>query len=247
LTNALIDEIFIKFEKFVFIVTNRDSFFIFKFWLSFCYHLWIRLRYNLVYHSQMNEQIEKQNQIFESYLRNYVNYQQNDWIKWFNIVEYVYNNSLNNVLKQVLFQMMFDSEMKFENVIQTNLKINVFAARDRVVHVSKIRRTCETRWKQIEKAKKNYNKKRIQIEFKINDKIFLNARNIISIKSFKKLNYKYYDLYTINESINKILYKLNFSSIMKNIHDVFHVFFLKLVNVTIPCHSFSQVVSTKED
>ncbi len=61
LTNALIDEIFIKFERFIFIVTNRESFFIFKFWSSLCYHLWIRLWYNIVYHSQTNEQIERQN------------------------------------------------------------------------------------------------------------------------------------------------------------------------------------------
>jgi hypothetical protein len=197
LTNALIDEIFIKFEQFVFIVTDRDFFFIFKFWSSLCYHLWIRLQYNIVYHSQIDEQIEKQNQTFESYLRSYVNYQQNDWIKWFSIVEYVYNNSLNNVLKQTLFQMMFDSEMRFENVIQKNLKIDVFAARDRVVHVSKMRRTCEARWKQtLERAKRNYNKKKAQIEFKIDDKVFLNARNITSIRPFKKLNYKYYGLYT---------------------------------------------------
>ncbi len=135
------------------------------------------------------------------------------------------------MLKQISFQMMFDSEMKFENVIQKNLKIDVSAARDRVVQLSNVKRVCETRWKQaLDKAERNYNKKKAQIEFKINDKIFLNARNIISIRSFKKLNYKYYDLYTINELINKISYKLNFSSIMKNIHDVFHVFFLKLAN-----------------
>ncbi len=99
LTNALIDEIFIKFERFVFIVTNREFFFIFKFSSFLCYHLWIRLRYNIVYHSQTNEQIERQNQILKSYLKSYVNYQQNDWIKWFSIAEYVYNNNLNNVLK----------------------------------------------------------------------------------------------------------------------------------------------------
>jgi hypothetical protein len=81
LTNALIDEIFIKFERLVFIVTNRDFLFTFKFWSSLCYHLWVRLRYNIVYHSQIDEQIEKQNQTFESYLKSYVNYQQNDWIK----------------------------------------------------------------------------------------------------------------------------------------------------------------------
>jgi hypothetical protein len=43
LANVLIDEMFIKFERLVFIVTNRDSLFIFKFWFSFCYYLWIRL------------------------------------------------------------------------------------------------------------------------------------------------------------------------------------------------------------
>ncbi len=164
-------------------------------------------------------------------MRSYVNYHQNNWIKWFNIVEYVYNNNLNNVLKQILFQMMFDSEIKINNVIQKNFEIDVSSARDRVVHVSKMRRTCKIRWKQtLKRAKKNYNKKITKIEFKINDKVFLNAKNIISIKSFKKLNYKYYDSYTINESISKISYKLNFSSIMKNIHNVFHVFLLKLEN-----------------
>jgi hypothetical protein len=127
--------------------------------------------------------------------------------------------------------MMFDSEVKFEDVIQKDLKIDVSAARNRVVQLSKMRRICETRWKQaLNKAKRNYNKKKVQIEFKINDKVFLNAKNIISIKLFKKLNYKYYDFYTICESINKISYKLNFSSIMKEIHDVFHVFLLKLAN-----------------
>jgi hypothetical protein len=55
LTNVLIDEIFIKFERFIFIVTDRKFFFIFKFWSFLCYHLWIRLRYSIVYHSQTNE------------------------------------------------------------------------------------------------------------------------------------------------------------------------------------------------
>jgi hypothetical protein len=231
LTNALIDEIFIKFERFIFIVTDREFLFTFKFWSFLCYHLWIRLRYSIVYHSQTDEQIERQNQTLESYLRSYVNYQQNDWIKWLSIAEYAYNNSLNSVLKQTSFQMMFDSEVRFEDVIQKDLKIDVSAARDRVVQLSKMRRVCETRWKQaLDRAKRNYNKKRTQIEFKLDDKVFLNARNIISIRSFKKLNYKYYDLYTISESVDKISYRLNLSSIMRDIHDVFHVSLLEFTN-----------------
>jgi hypothetical protein len=142
----------------------------------------------------------------------------------------VYNNNLNSVLKTIFFSMMFDFEMRFENVIQKNLKIDVFAARDRVEFLSNVRRKCEALWKQArDRAKRNYNKKKIQIEFKINDKVFLNAKNIISIRSFKKLNYKYYESYTISASVNKISYRLDFSLIMKDIHDVFHVSLLKLV------------------
>ncbi len=58
----------------------------------------------------------------------------------------------------------------------------------------------------------------------------MNAKNFILMKSFQKLNYKYYDFYTINKLIKKILYKRNFSLIIKNIHNVFHVFFLKFAN-----------------
>jgi hypothetical protein len=58
--------------------------------------------------------------------------------------------------------MMFDSEMKFENVIQKDFKIDVFAARDRVVHVSNVKRAYEACWKQtLKKAKRNYNKKSV--------------------------------------------------------------------------------------
>ena len=47
------------------------------------------------------------------------------------------------------------------------------------------------------------------------------------IKSLKKLNYKYYDLYEIEKSINKQAYKFIFSKNMSKIHNFFHVSLLK--------------------
>jgi hypothetical protein len=63
--------------------------------------------------------------------------------------------------------------------------------------------------------------------YNVNDKVLLNVKNIIFIKSFKKLNYKYYDLYEIIESIKKQVYKLKLSFLLKEIHNVFHVFLLE--------------------
>ena len=61
LKNALIDKIFIKYERFVFFTINRDFLFIFNFWSILWYHFWIQLRYNIVYHSQTNKHTKKQN------------------------------------------------------------------------------------------------------------------------------------------------------------------------------------------
>ncbi len=82
------------------------------------------------------------------------------------------------MLKMISFNMMFDFEMKFENVIQKIFKIDVFVARGRVELLSNVRRKCEALSKQArDRGKRNYNKKKAQIEFKIEDKVFLNARN----------------------------------------------------------------------
>jgi hypothetical protein len=63
--------------------------------------------------------------------------------------------------------------------------------------------------------------------YNVDDKVLLNVKNIIFIKLFKKLNYKYYDLYEIIELIKKQVYKLKLSFLLKEIHNVFHVFFLE--------------------
>ena len=63
--------------------------------------------------------------------------------------------------------------------------------------------------------------------FNVDDKIYLNAKNIKFIRSSKKLNYKYYDSYVIEKSVDKQTYKLKLLANKKKIHDVFHVFLLE--------------------
>jgi hypothetical protein len=63
--------------------------------------------------------------------------------------------------------------------------------------------------------------------YNVDDKVLLNVKNIIFTKSFKKLDYKYYDSYEIIELIKKQVYKLKLSFLLKEIHNVFHVSLLK--------------------
>jgi hypothetical protein len=75
LTDVLVKELFTKLEISVFIITDRESLFIVNYWFVFCYHFKSALRYSTAFHSQTDEQTERQNQILKQYLRSYVNYQ----------------------------------------------------------------------------------------------------------------------------------------------------------------------------
>jgi hypothetical protein len=70
LIDAMIKELFIKCEIFEIIITDRENLFISKYWSTFCYHLKLAFRYNIAFHSQTNDQTERQNQTLEQYLRN---------------------------------------------------------------------------------------------------------------------------------------------------------------------------------
>ena len=43
------------------IISDRESIFISDFWLAICYHLKIKRRLSIVFYSQTNDQIERQN------------------------------------------------------------------------------------------------------------------------------------------------------------------------------------------
>jgi len=71
------------------------------------------------------------------------------------------------------------------------------------------------------------NKHRKKINYKIKSKMFLNERNIITARSFKKLNDKMLDSF-INLDFIDSLYKLKLSESM-HVHDVFHSDLLRSV------------------
>ena len=50
------------------IVTDRETFFIAKFWLSLCYFLSIKRRLSTAFHPQTDGQTERQNSIMKTYL-----------------------------------------------------------------------------------------------------------------------------------------------------------------------------------
>jgi len=71
-----------------------------------------------------------------------------------------------------------------------------------------------------EQMMKQVNKHRKEVDYKIESKMFLNERNIVTAKSFKKLDDKMLDSF-INLDFVDSSYKLKLSKSM-HVHDVFH-------------------------
>ncbi len=116
-------------------------------------------------------------------------------------------------------RMSFDSDIIEYESTRERLQIN------RIKNISEqMNKTlifaCEALIKTREQMINQANKHRKKINYKIESKMFLNEWNIITARSFKKLNDKMLDSFQITESVDSF-YKLKLSETM-HIHDVFH-------------------------
>ncbi len=217
-----------------FIVSNRDLQFIFILWKSLCKRLSINLQLFTVYHSQINDQSERVNQNVERYLRFFCSYMQNDWVKLLLMIEFVDNNALFSVIFSISFFLNkdFHSHMSFEldtieyesfrKCLQATKVENISEHMNKILMFAR-ESLVKTRKQMIQQA----NKHRKEVNYEIESKMFLNEWNIITARSFKKLDDKMLSLF-INLDLVDSSYKLKLSETM-HVHDVFHSDLLRLI------------------
>ncbi len=217
-----------------FIVSDRNSQFIFILWKFLCKRLSIFLRLFIVYHSQIDDQSERVNQNVKRYLRFFCSYMQNDWSKWLFMIEFVDNNVLFSVIFLIFFFMnkSFHSHMSFDSDIIEYESIRERLQIDRVKNISEqMNKTLIFAREALIKTRKQMmnqaNKHRKKINYKIESKMFLNERNIVIARFFKKLDDKMLDSFKITDSVD-FFYKLKLLDTIR-IHDVFHSELLRSV------------------
>ncbi len=203
-----------------FIVYNWDTQFTFILWKFLCKWLSISLQLFIVYHFQINDQSEQVNQNVKKYLCFFCLYMQNDWFKWLLMIEFVNNNILFSVIFLIFFfmnknfhsHMSFDSDIiKYESIRE---RLQIIRIKDIFNHMNKMlifaREALIKTWKWM---MKQANKHRKKINYKIKSKMFLNERNIITARFFKKLNDKMLDSFKITD---KSVIKLELNWIERN-------------------------------
>jgi len=143
------------------------------------------------------------------------------------MIEFVDNNILSSVIFLILFFMnkSFHSCMSFNSDIIKYESIRERLQINQVKNISEqMNKTlifaCEALIKTQEQMMNQVNKHRKKVNYKIESKMFLNKRNIVTARLFKKLNDKMLNSFKITDSVD-FFYKLKLSNIM-HIHDVFH-------------------------
>ena len=107
LTKVVIDMVVHHHGVLESIVTDWDSFFTSKFWSWLSYFPKIKQKLFTTFHSLTDGQTKKQNRIIEVYLRAFVNWEQEDWVKLLPIVEFADNNAKNASIGHIFFELNY--------------------------------------------------------------------------------------------------------------------------------------------
>ncbi len=244
-------------ELFITIVSDWGTQFVSSLWKRVCQLLKIVQRMFTAYHSETDEATEWMNQNVELYLHTFFNYSQNNWASLLLIAELVINNHDFTSTEVSLFFLSHEYHMKplqlFEKLKSVwSVKSSVQKADQIIWKMKEV-----TEWAQITMTvtqqiqKEVMNQKRQQsYDFKKEDKIWLNLKNIhmnCLCKKFDAKNIKY----IIVKKISSHSFCLN---TLLSIHNMFHSVMLQsaVMNALSSQHTTdsqpsSQIVSDEEE
>jgi len=104
------------------ILSDRGPQFASKFMEELMRALGTKRQLSIAYHPQTDGQTERINQEIGTFLRHYVNYQQDDWTKWLAAAEFQYNDKKHAATGKTPFELNFGRHSwKGDLVVQTRI------------------------------------------------------------------------------------------------------------------------------
>jgi hypothetical protein len=208
------------------IVSDRDTKWTSEFWDGLCGLLGIKKRMSTSFHPQMDGQTERVNQTLETYLRTFINYDQDDWYSLLPLAEFAYNNSVTQATQLTPFYTNYGYHPK---TIWTTSEESKNPASKAYVHC--IKATHDRATQALEKTKSNMSKyhdqhHQVAPEYQVGDEVLFNAKNIRTVRPTKKLAPKLYEPFRVLAKIGKSSYRLELQSRWR-IHNVFHTSLLE--------------------
>lgn len=145
------------------------------------------------YRPETDGQLERLNAVMEQYLRNYVSYQQNDWVKWLPMTKFAANNHQSSATNSTPFLGNYGFHPRFPHSLPPAdrlpqpLDAKTFAMiKDQLQDLLRTQmRTSQSRYKN-----SNNESRTPVLAFQVGEKAFLSAMNIRINRMSRKLGWE---------------------------------------------------------
>jgi hypothetical protein len=214
------------------IVSDRGSVFTSDFWQCLMALLHVKTDLSTSFHPQTDGQTERVNQTLEQYLRIYINYEQDSWEKLLPLAQYCYNNAAHASTNITPFFANFGYHPTLDiSIPSLPLRRPNKPAQDYVAHLRALHENLKESLTIVaQRMKASYDANvRAAPDFHIGDKVWLNAKNIRTLRPNKKLDHRYLGPFIISAQINDSAFRLDLPPEME-IHPTFHVSLLHPYN-----------------
>jgi len=220
-------------------ITDRDKLFTSKFWETLTAELRIRWKTLTAYHPQMDGQSEWMNQMIETYLRHYINRNQNNWVQLLLMAQFTYNNTRNEITGMTPFQVNYE----YDPEIWRDPQRHGSQSQKAILNIAEIKKLHRDLMERLEGQKEK------DTEFKpfwVGERVYLWTDNIRTKMKSKKLGNKSIEPFKIVRDIKGLSYELDLLKEMQ-IHSVFHASMLQHCDQTIPLQTTETPVEPNEE
>ena len=207
------------------IITDQGSLFTSKFWFLLCYFLGIKRKLFMAFFPQINGQTERQISIMEAYLRAFVNWKQNDWVRLLLMAEFAYNNAKNANTGHTSFKLNcgFHPQDSFKDNINPHSRS--CSANKLAKELRELIDICQQNLLHAYKLQKKAHDKGVKPwSYAPGKKIWLNSK-YIKTKQNRNLKAKFFGLFQILHLVEKQAYKLDLSTKWK----IYNIFYISLL------------------
>ncbi len=220
-------------------IINRDKLFTSKFWETLTAELEINHKMSTAYHSQTDRQSKQMNQMIETYLRHYVNKNQNNWVQLLLTAQFVYNNTQNETTEETPFWANYEYNLK----VWWELRAHRSQSQKAILDIAEIKKLHKDLTNRIQQQTEQTTEVK---PFVIKERVYLRTNNIHVKWRSKKLNNKSIEPFKIKRNIKGLSYELDLLKKMW-IHSIFHAFMLQCCNQFIPLQIIKTSVKLNEE
>jgi hypothetical protein len=201
-------------------VTDRDKLFTSNFWKTVIAELGIKHSMSTAFHPQTDGQTERANQTLEAYLRHYVSYRQDDWLKYLAAAQLAINNQVSATTGKSPF---FANHGRHPD-LHTDAKDSV-KAQDGMITASEWKDTYDEMKERIKNMQHNVltrEKVKKNPQLKRGDRVYVLTKNFGTKRSTKKLDHVKVGPFLIKGQTGPVNYRVQLPSDTRK-HQVFHI------------------------